>query len=152
MKQHTKPCSTCPFRRDSTPGELGGSPVETFIGQTFGAFWIPCHECIDYSDPNWREQYEKGQCAGTAIYRANCHPANRPPELLKLPADTELVFSTPAEFMAHHLRITVDEAARRLKECHPVNHWLREMRDARARVIEQGILPNQHGGSTKESE
>ena len=41
MNQHTKPCKTCPFRRDCTPGELGGSSVETFIGQAFGAFHIP---------------------------------------------------------------------------------------------------------------
>lgn len=111
MKQHTRPRKTCPFRRDSTPGELGGSPVETFVGQTYGAFWIPCHELLDYSDPNWREQYHVSQCAGAAIYRANCHPEiGRPEALLKLPKDTDVVFASPAEFIAHHERISVREA------------------------------------------
>lgn len=138
MKQHQKPCSTCPFRRDCEPGQLGGSPVETFIGQAFGAFWIPCHECIDYGDPNWRLQYEANQCAGTAIYRSNCHPAERPPELLVLPENKDLVFASPAEFMAHHGRIAVEEAQRFLDSYGPERYWWDEMHRDGARVI--GLL------------
>src|SRR5215204_6012470 len=101
MKQHTQPCKTCPFSRQCPPGELGGSSVGTYIGQAYGAaFWIPCHECIDYSDPDWRHQHQAGQCAGAAIYRANCHPVKRPPSLLALPTDTVTVFASPAEFFA----------------------------------------------------
>ena len=135
MKQHTKPCSTCPFRRDCVPGELGGSPVETFIGQAFGAFWIPCHECIDYTDPNWREQYHAGQCAGAAIYRNNCHPAERPDMLLVLPASMDLVFASPAEFMAHHHGISEREAMDRLYRYTPQRHWLSEMMRSGAKLI-----------------
>lgn len=137
MKQHTKPCSTCPFRRDCVPGELGGSPVETFIGQAFGAFWIPCHECIDYTDPHWREQYHASQCAGVSIYRTNCDPLDRPGALLRLPADTTLVFATPAEFMAHHLNISVCEATDRLHRYSPLRHWLTEMMRSGAKLIKK---------------
>lgn len=136
MKQHTKPCSTCPFRRDCTPGELGGSPVETFIGQAFGAFLIPCHECIDYTDPDWKTNCVKvNQCAGVSIYRSNCDPMDRPGALLRLPPDKELVFATPAEFMAHHHGISVREATERLYRYSPQRHWLTEMLRSGARLI-----------------
>lgn len=126
MTQHTHPCKTCPFRRDVETGTLGGSPVGTFIGQAYGAFWIPCHECIDYTDPNWKEKYHANQCAGVAIYRANAHPARRPAALLNLPADVEKVFSSPEQFMAHHLRIPIKEALEKLKTTPPIRHWMNE--------------------------
>lgn len=126
--QHTKPCKTCPFSRSSTPGELGGSPVGTFVGQAYRSFWLPCHECIDYSDPQWRYQYKANQCAGAAIYRANCHPAHRPKALLSLPASTEFVFASPAEFIAHHCRMSVAEAEAALEILPPALFWETEMR------------------------
>lgn len=136
MKQHHQPCITCPFRRDCVPGELGGSPVETFIGQAFGAFLIPCHECIDYTDPDWKTNCVKvSQCAGTAIYRSNCHPAERPASLLVLPEDTNMVFASPAEFMAHHLGISEEEATMKLYDHTPTKHWLDEMLRSGARLI-----------------
>jgi len=138
MKQHTKPCSTCPFSRDCVPGKLGGSPVETFIGQAFGAFHIPCHERIDYTDPNWRTACVRvSQCAGVSIYRSNCHPAERPDMLLVLPANTDLVFASPAEFMAHHLNISVREATARLYHYPPQQHWMDEMLKTEARLIKR---------------
>lgn len=134
MKQHAKPCSTCPFLRTCTPGQLGGSPVETFIGQAFGGFWIPCHEQIDYSDPGWRTKFDTPQCAGTAIYRANCHPADRANLILVLPS-SDTVFSSPAQFMAHHLRISVEEAENRLGRRPPSFYWMVEMDDPRAQIV-----------------
>lgn len=103
MNQHTAPCRTCPFLRSSVPGKLGGSAPEVFVGQCYGPFWIPCHEVVDYSDPNWRTNYAVGQCAGAAIYRANAHRGREyPPALLLLPRDKVTVFETPAEFLSHH--------------------------------------------------
>lgn len=145
MKQHTKPCKTCPFRRDSKPGELGGSPVETFVGQTYGAFWIPCHELIDYNDPNWREQYHVPQCAGAAIYRENCHSEiGRPKELLKLPKDTELVFQTPAEFVGHHEGIPPSFVEPLMKMITPEMLHDVEMRRRTCKIKPSSIVSNEH--------
>lgn len=140
MNQHHKPCKTCPFSRTSTPGELGGSSVETYIGQAVGAFWIPCHECVDYSDPNWRYQYKASQCAGLAIYRANCHPAIRPDTLLSLPPDKELVFSEPAEFIAHHYYIPVEAARAALEVITPERLLEIEMKRSGAEYINEQEL------------
>lgn len=138
MKQHTTPCKTCPFRRDCTPGKLGGSPIETFIGQAYGAFWIPCHELLDYKDPNWRYQFDVPQCAGTAIYRSNCHPAVRPRSLLVLPKDTTLVFASPAEFLAHHERFTIREAEMLIELLPPSMLHTSECMKVGAEVIQTG--------------
>lgn len=136
MKQHHQPCATCPFRRTTEPGTLGGSPPETFVGQAFACFWIPCHEVIDYKDPQWRTQYDTPQCAGVAIYRANAHPNIRNgPRILRLEADKDLVFASPAEFLAHHKRISIQEAEDLLAITTPADHWEREMQDTKAKVI-----------------
>lgn len=142
MSQHRKPCKTCPFRRESTPQELGGSPTHVFVGQAYGPFWIPCHECIDYSDPNWREQYHAAQCAGAAIYRANCHPdIHRPPTILKLEPDTTIVFATPAEFVAHHEHMTLKQADEAIQILKPEFLYQCELRRAGAKEL-TGQLPN----------
>lgn len=104
------PCATCPFRKSSTPGHLGGSPAHTFIGQVNGPFYIPCHSTIDYSDPEWNKSKAMAvpHCAGAAIFRANTGT----PEVagVKIDADKETVFASHAEFLAHHEGITVREA------------------------------------------
>lgn len=134
--QHRKPCPTCPFRRTCTPGALGGeNPATTFIGQAFGNFWIPCHEQIDYTDRNWRTNYDTPQCAGVAIYRSNAHPAERKGMNIVLPADKDLVFASPAEFLAHHMHLPLEVAQLYLHACPPQTHWVREMQRAEARVI-----------------
>src|SRR5688572_32839375 len=108
MNQHESPCRECCFRRDIEPGNLGGSPVETYVGQSLLPFWVPCHCSRNYagkaSDVN-----EVTQCAGLAIFRSNI--GVRPVRgLLSLPRDTELVFSTLADFYSHHKRISRIEA------------------------------------------
>lgn len=112
MKNLSAPCKECAFRRDSEPGFLGGSPAETFVGQVFGPFMIPCHCACDFDDPNWKDKvFETSQCAGTAIFRANLGlERTLPPQLHQLPANHDLVFSSPAEFMAHHKGISVSAA------------------------------------------
>jgi len=117
MKNLSAPCKECAFRRDSEPGYLGGSPVETFVGQVFGPFVIPCHCACDFEDPSWKDKvFETPQCAGTAIFRANLDlDRTLPPQLHQLPSDHKLVFTNPAEFMAHHKGIGVAEAEQILK-------------------------------------
>lgn len=108
MSNVKTPCPSCAFRRDITPGALGGSTPETFIGQAHGPFQIPCH--THYGERSYSEVHAQceaiPQCAGAAIYRANVGVAEALPEQLhQLPADKQLVFASPAEFIAHHQRV-----------------------------------------------
>lgn len=121
MSQHKKPCATCPFRRSIEPGALGGSPPHVYVGQTEGGFMIPCHEVIDYTDPEWKEGARTlidHQCAGAAIYRAN-NGLPSPSRILELPEDKEMVFGSHVEFVAHHCKIPKFVAAQALKEVTP---------------------------------
>lgn len=138
MNQHRKPCASCPFRRSVEPGTLGGSPPETFIGQAFACFWLPCHEQAEEVEPG-RHRYtnDTPQCAGAAIYRANAHANIRNGDrILRLEADKDLVFASPAEFLAHHKGITLEAAEDLLAITTPIDHWEREMQDTKARVIQ----------------
>lgn len=89
-KQHHKPCSDCPFSRDSLSGWLGGGSAKEFI-------------TIAHSDESYGCHVKIGaQCAGMGIYRANVGKCPRNVETLKLPQDKSRVFSTPMEFLEHH--------------------------------------------------
>lgn len=111
VKHCTKPCDACPFSRNVTPGELGGSPPETFLGQARGPFWLPCHKHSEYDNPNWKTDTSKPQCAGAAVFRANCGwDKQMPPSIHHLPRDTATVFASPAEFLSHHLRCSMFDA------------------------------------------
>ena len=103
-KDLTKACGSCPFKRinNNQKPNPGGSPVETYLGQIRGPFWLPCHKDKNYeakdSDPLTVQQ-----CAGAAIFRSNCGRAYRLPEqLLDLPANKQDVFANEAEFYAHY--------------------------------------------------
>lgn len=90
-EQHTAPCSDCPWSRESLKGWLGGMDVDTWLRAAHGNEQIDCHTLLG------------SQCAGSAVYRANCGKRNRPGSVnLVLPKDTEHVFGTPMEFKAHH--------------------------------------------------
>jgi len=52
---------------------------------------------------------EGRQCAGAAKFRANIGVDLRP-EIGKLPADCDTVFSNEAELLAHHVGISVELA------------------------------------------
>ena len=105
-KQHTSPCTDCPFRKTVEPGALGGSSTVTYVGQIASSipFVIPCHSCIDYDDPDWKAKASVpggvSSCAGAAIFRSNIGKVK--PALLTLPKDTETVFSSYEEFVSHH--------------------------------------------------
>lgn len=122
--QHKTPCAGCPFRKSIAPGKLGGSGPTTYVGQTVGPFWLPCHMSQNYKGK--QSQFaEVSQCAGAAIYRANIGVAERMPSaLLSLPQDPDLVFASQEEFLAHHGKCTLDEARQFLKE-YPENYWLK---------------------------
>lgn len=150
-KNQVRPCNECVFRRSSpaefqTPGTLGGSPATVYIGQTQGNFMIPCHKLCDFTDPNWRDKaFETGQCAGAAIYRANLG-ITPPDPISKLPANHEEVFSSHAEFMAHHTGLSLEEAAKYLEIVPPERLLQVEMERAGVR-----IHPNDHRRVVREA-
>lgn len=93
-QQHTSPCSDCPFRRDSIPGWLGRMSVDEWVELAHGEGQADCHTKKQVNGDGWA-------CAGLAIYRANVAKAPRDPEIMRLPADREKVFSF-GEFRKHH--------------------------------------------------
>ena len=88
--QHTKPCSDCPWSRDSLPGWLGGLTADAWIAGAHGEGQIDCHTLIG------------AQCAGAATYRANVCKLPRKPDVLRLPVDRDHVFANREEFLDHH--------------------------------------------------
>ena len=110
--QHVKACKSCPFSRTCTPGELGGSPITTYLGQIAGPFFLPCHSIENYKGNNETIHDCKvgGQCAGTAVFRANIGVDSMMPDaLLHLPALSDPnVFATLPEFIKHHVPDATD--------------------------------------------
>ena len=115
-----KPCAACPYSRTTTPGSLGGSDPSVYVGQSLGPFWLPCHCSTDYSDPEWKQDTSKPQCAGAAMFRDAIGVAGlMPPALHRLKADTSLVFSSHAELLAYHRQIPLEEAQKQLRMAPP---------------------------------
>lgn len=150
--QHDKPCGECPFSRTTKPGTLGGSSPMTYVGQAYGPFWLPCHSTHDYTCPEARLDPNNSQCAGAAIHRANIGRADLMPQpLLHLPPDCKRVFATQAEFLAHHLQLTVLEAEVILETTPPDQLMQHEFRVAQERAargkatvtdVRKGVLNN----------
>lgn len=96
-KQHTSPCSDCPWRRDSLQGWLGGYDADEFLDAARGDGPVHCHVLKRTNQAHW-------ECAGAAIYRRNSCKLVDAEECLVLPADREKVFSNAIEFKKHHER------------------------------------------------
>tara|TARA_R110002020_G_scaffold470594_1_gene696625 strand:+ start:84 stop:506 length:423 start_codon:yes stop_codon:yes gene_type:complete len=128
-KNRKKPCKGCPFRRDnnlsgSTPG---GSEPEVYLGQARGPFWLPCHQDKNYDGKN-SNPTKVGQCAGAAIFRSNTDTNKIPKELVYLEKDTNLVFASPGEFLAHYKQIPLEIAEQSCTEPVLNFYMLRELR------------------------
>ncbi len=91
-RQHTQPCSDCPFARTALNGWLGGLSVFDWLITAHSDAMGMCHVV------------DNQQCAGLAIYRANVVKLSRDQNVLVLPKDKERVFATPTEFQEHHTR------------------------------------------------
>lgn len=117
-----RPCGECPFSRACEPGGTGGSDPTVYVGQAYGPFWLPCHTDPEYNTPMSLSEKTAtvSQCAGAAIFRANVGADAKMPEgVHRLPADTSLVFATPAELIAHHNRSTPEDAEEILRRTPP---------------------------------
>lgn len=125
MKNCSKPCSECPFGRKTKAGLLGGADPTVYIGQARGPFVLSCHKDPDYEQSTALEKHaELKGCAGAAIYRANNGLDKlMPKELYSLPENHAAAFSSPAELLAHHSEITLEEAEAFLKAL-PQEYWL----------------------------
>lgn len=80
-----------------------------FVGQAAGPFLLNCHLDPDYPDDP--RSPEILQCAGAAVFRSNMEFDKRlPVGLLSLPPNTQAVFASPSELVAHHSQCSVLEA------------------------------------------
>lgn len=94
------PCSECPWRREAAPGWLGPNTAEEWVEAAHGEQPIMCHKTC-----NPEGDYEgTRQCRGAAIFRANVVKKLRRADGAHGPVDHERVFSSNAEFIAHHNR------------------------------------------------
>lgn len=93
-RQHTAPCSDCPWSRKSYPGWTGPNTVEEWRAAAHSDQIIDCHTRKAPNGDPW-------QCAGAAIYRTHICKSPRDAHVLTLPANKELVFSW-GEFEKHH--------------------------------------------------
>jgi hypothetical protein len=75
--------------RTALNGWLGGATPGEYVQLAHSDHVVHCHTL------------RGAQCAGMAIYRRNVCKRVDPPNLV-LPKNTELVFATPMEFVAHH--------------------------------------------------
>lgn len=105
-----KPCGACPFKRinSNEKPNPGGSHPFVYLGQARGPFWLPCHKDKNYEGKGSNIETVK-QCAGAAIFRANCEDQYKlPKELLRLPQDKESVFGSEAEFFSHYMGVPLE--------------------------------------------
>lgn len=111
--QRTLLCPTCPFARTTTKEYLDtrGDNGERFIAQANMNAVLPCH-CEDDGSATVGVCQ---QCAGAAKFRANIGITGLSPQLGSLPADTETVFASNAELLAHHKGWPLEQAEEALK-------------------------------------
>lgn len=103
------PCRECPFKRTSPPGFLGVDSARNFIAETvMGGTPMPCHMEIDYDDPDWRDTQlpDAPDCEGALRFLNNLMKLPRDPRYAAAvrasTQDTERIFASVQEFMAHH--------------------------------------------------
>ena len=105
----TTPCAGCPWRVTSLRGYLGGdNPVHFYRQSITNENMMPCHEQIDYTDPDWRETQfpDVDLCAGYLIYFRNHLKQPRYGPLaaaVRRVKQSKAVFSWPVEFLRHHM-------------------------------------------------
>lgn len=116
-KHPTKPCRTCPFRTDIPAGRTGGSGTLTYLGQIYAGMWLPCHSLYDKTrEAIDQDPGQVGQCAGASIFRANIGVRKyMSPATLSLASDSR-VFTSCEAFVAHHDRISMEDAAIKIRE------------------------------------
>lgn len=99
-------CNDCPFRRKALPGWLGAGSPESFIKCILDEELLPCHQTLDYEDPQWAEKWVSGDggraCLGALVMTRNMAKLPRDPNFPRAERDNETVFSSPREFLEYH--------------------------------------------------
>lgn len=101
------PCRECPFRRDATPGYLGGYTPEMYMDIVRSPASIACHLSNGFQT---REIETQHHCYGAAAFRANighvCQmdgiPTHAHESTMRVGSDNVTFLGTDAEFIAHH--------------------------------------------------
>ena len=135
-----KMCPQCPFARATPKSYLDtrGNNAERFAGQAIGPFSLPCHMTRKFKE--WHDDpVNQTPCVGAATYRTNCAYHHLEGSLPMLPENTEEVFASPVELIAHHEGTSL-EAAREHLARKPLLAMLREEM-TRAQVL---IFKNPH--------
>lgn len=74
---------------------------------------MPCHDQVDYDEPNWQSQLPHVDlCAGMLIHFRNWEKMPRRPQIaeaVRAVKKNPLVFRNPIEFFRHHMRHATDE-------------------------------------------
>lgn len=101
-----KPCNDCPFRLKAMPGWLGAGAPESFIDCINRDEPLPCHQTVDYEDPDWKEKWMAQQtgkmCAGALILAANTGKMPRDRSFPRMEPDDTAVFASPIDFVRYH--------------------------------------------------
>lgn len=103
------PCKDCPWRVTSLPGYLGeDDPVHFYWQSVTHENEMPCHEQIDYGDPDWQETQLPGTdlCAGMLIHFRNSCKMPVTPKMtaaVKEVKPSAAVFLFVTDYMRHHL-------------------------------------------------
>lgn len=96
-----KPCSNCPFRKDSQRGWLGASRMTEIIKQDS----FVCHKTVDYSKEENEDDPNRLQCAGHMLLLENNNMFVRLARALRQKLNLsgrELVFNNVKECINHH--------------------------------------------------
>ncbi len=116
-----KPCDDCPWRKTSVAGWLGAAAPERFALSILADTRLPCHQTIDYSDPNWKHKWLDGEqgtlCTGALQMSANICKKPRDPEVPAVEPNDN-IFSSLDGFIAYHrtgIRSWDDEEDERAK-------------------------------------
>lgn len=114
----TTPCQHCPWRKTSLRGYLGEDEPAHFYWQSVTQENpMPCHEQIDYTDPDWQATQlpHVDLCAGMLIYFRNHLKTPRYAPVaaaVRAVKRSAAVFTWPQEFMRHHMpRASEEEIA-----------------------------------------
>jgi hypothetical protein len=114
-------CAECPFRKDSTPGYLGGYTPEMYMEVTFSPASIACHKYLNRG----LELDQQKHCTGLSAFRAqNGHiasvivpmavpgkeefvvnmvtPTLAHESTQKIGSHPDLILETPEDFIEHH--------------------------------------------------
>lgn len=115
----TTPCAECPWRVSSVPGYLGDDePAHFYWASITAESPMPCHEQVDYTDPDWREAQlpHVDLCAGMLIHYVNTMKMPRRPAIaaaVRAVKGSKAVFTWPWEFIRHHMPGATDEEVER---------------------------------------